>query len=160
MFRFLEREVTVGSNLLELVKKDLKLLLEMCKGERKSTNVLKSLAEDLHADVIPKRWRKYNIANISATEWVDDFTKRIEQLSHLSGSSDYGKRGLWFGGLFFPEAFMTATRQSVASATKSSLEELELKFEIDISDEAIKDNDLGFVVSGYSIEGAEYSKGD
>lgn len=50
----------------------------MCNGDRKSTNILKSLAEDLHSDVIPKKWRKYNVANISATEWLTDFNKRID----------------------------------------------------------------------------------
>ena len=110
LFRFLEREVTVASSLLEMVRSDLLLLREMCTGERKSTNILKQLAEELHADVIPKKWRKYNVANISATEWIDDFKKRIDQLQKLSGSTDFGKKGLWFGGLLFPEAFLTATR--------------------------------------------------
>ena len=80
LFRFLEREVTVASGLLDQVKRDLVLLIEMCKGLRKSTNVLKRLAEDLHADVIPKSWLKYTVANISATAWVNDFCKRVRQL--------------------------------------------------------------------------------
>ncbi len=89
----------------------------------------------MHADVIPKRWRRYNIANINVSEWIDDFKKRIEQLLKLSGSKDFGRTGMWFGGLLFPEAFMTATRQSVAQENKWSLEELELKFEVDPSDQ-------------------------
>lgn len=91
------------------------MLREMCAGDRKSTNALKNLAEELHADVIPKKWRRYNIANVSATEWIEDFKRRVEQLQKLSQSTDYGKKGgLWFGGLLFPEAYMTATRQSIA----------------------------------------------
>mmetsp|Transcript_10643 Transcript_10643/g.10728 ORF Transcript_10643/g.10728 Transcript_10643/m.10728 type:complete len:87 (-) Transcript_10643:420-680(-) len=86
----------------------------MCTGERKSTNFLKQLATDLHANTIPKKWRKYNIANIQATEWIDDFTKRVNQLTSLANSTDFGQKGMWFGGLLFPEAFMTASRQSVA----------------------------------------------
>lgn len=50
LFRFLEREVTVASSLLDVVKRDLVLLLEMCTGKRKSTNALKKLAEDLFSD--------------------------------------------------------------------------------------------------------------
>jgi dynein heavy chain 1 len=80
LFRFLEREVTVGSSLLDQVRNDLTSIKEMCSGERKSTNVLKALAKELHSDVIPKKWRKYNIANIPVTEWITDFTKRIDQL--------------------------------------------------------------------------------
>ena len=78
LFRFLEREVTVASTLLDTVRTDLVAIKEMCSGEKKSTNVLKKLAQDLHADVIPKKWRKYNIANIPVTEWIADLTKRVE----------------------------------------------------------------------------------
>lgn len=44
LYRFLEREVTVASQLLDTVKGDLILLREMCSGERKSTNILKVIA--------------------------------------------------------------------------------------------------------------------
>ena len=135
------------------------MLKEMCAGERKSTNILKNLAQELHGDVIPKKWRRYNIASITATEWINDFKKRVEQLQKLGASTDYGKKsGLWFGGLLFPEAFMTATRQSVAQENKWSLEELDLKFEVDPKEEDIQNNPLGFIVEGLSIEGASYAK--
>lgn len=78
LFRFLEREVTVASTLLDTVRGDLSMLIEMCMGERKSTQQLKLLAEELHADVIPNRWRKYTVPNISATIWVNDFVRRVE----------------------------------------------------------------------------------
>lgn len=55
---------------------------------------------------------------------------------------------------------MTATRQSVAQENKWSLEELELKFEVDPSEEKLNANPLGFIVDGLSIEGAEYAKTD
>jgi len=73
----LEREVVVASSLLDVVKKDLVMLIEMCSGKRKSTNILKMLAENLFADLIPTSWRKYTVANISATMWVSDFVKRV-----------------------------------------------------------------------------------
>ena len=159
LFRFLEREVTVASSLLDVVRADLVLVREMCMGERKSTNILKSLAQDLHADIIPKKWRRYNIANITVSEWIDDFKKRIEQLQRVSNSTDFGRKsGLWFGGLLFPEAYMTATRQSVAQDNKWSLEELELKFEVDPSEDSIQNNPQGFIVDGLAIEGASYAK--
>ena len=37
LFRFLEREVTVASGLLDTVRRELSMLIEMCQGERKST---------------------------------------------------------------------------------------------------------------------------
>lgn len=78
LFRFLEREVTVASTLLNLVRVDINMLLEFCRGARKSTNVLKALAEDLYLDKIPKRWMKYTVANIGVTAWINDFVKRVD----------------------------------------------------------------------------------
>ena len=136
------------------------MILELCKGVRKSTNVLKQLAEDIHADTIPKSWRKYTIANISVTAWVIDFIKRVEQLKVLSASKDFGQSGLWFGGLLFPEAYLTATRQAVAQANKWSLEDVQLKFEIDLDAEQISQNSQGFILNGFSMQGAEYNRED
>lgn len=90
LFRFLEREVVVASQLLDLVRSDILALLELCQAKRKSTQQLKQLAEELHADIIPKKWRKYTVANISCTAWVTDFVKRVDQLKKLSESKDYG----------------------------------------------------------------------
>ena len=157
LFRFLEREVVVASGLLDIVREDIIALIELCQAKRKSTQQLKQLAEELFADIIPKKWRKYTIANISATAWVNDFVKRVDQLKKLSNSKDFGQSGLWYGGLLFPEAYLTATRQAVAQNNNYSLEELELKFEIDLTEEEIKKNPQGFIQSGFSIQGAEYS---
>ena len=90
LFRFLEREITVVKQLLEVIKNDLLLLSEMCNGNIKSTNKLRDLAQNLHADVIPPTWRIYSISNIPATLWVLDFTRRLKQLQKLASSSDYG----------------------------------------------------------------------
>jgi len=156
LFRFLEREVTVASQLLEVVRKDLTMLTEMCKGERKSTNVLKQLAEELHADVIPKKWRVYRVADISATLWVNDFVKRVDQLKVLSASKDFGQSGLWFGGLLFPGAYLTATRQSVAQNKGYSLEELSLEIEICNENMEVRDPEISFVMKGFAMQGAEF----
>lgn len=70
--------MTVASALLDQVRSDLVMMIEMCAGKCKSTNYLKRLAEDLFADVIPQVWRsKYTVANISASAWVNDFVKRV-----------------------------------------------------------------------------------
>ena len=43
---------------------------------------------------------------------------------------------VWIGGLFTPEAFITATRQSVAQSRNWSLEELVLSFTVYDDDES------------------------
>ena len=85
--------------------------------------------------------------NIKFNEWILDFKKRLDQFSKLVSQQEYRmkkkkfylflnfkillkkieKKGVWMGGLLFPEAYLTATRQYVAQNHLWSLEELELK---------------------------------
>lgn len=68
LFRFLEREIQVGSQLLNEVRSDLFALKEMTAGNQKFTNPIRLIAQDLHADVIPKKWRRYPVAPITVSE--------------------------------------------------------------------------------------------
>ena len=78
LFRFLERECSVLSGLLQTVRKDLQLVLEVCAGERKSTNRIKTLATNLHADVVPSHWKKYVVPDsMTAAGWLNDFSSRV-----------------------------------------------------------------------------------
>jgi dynein heavy chain 1 len=58
------------------------------------------------------------------------------------------------GGLLFPEAFLTATRQYVSQHNSWSLEELELK--IQLHDNNMVDEN-SFLIKGMYIEGATWS---
>jgi len=81
LFRFLEREVTVSSNLLIKVKRDLAAIVAICNEEAKWTNVLHKIAQELIADVPPEGWLLYKVhTDISASAWINDFVKRVEQL--------------------------------------------------------------------------------
>jgi dynein heavy chain 1 len=160
LFRFLERECGVLSALLRTVRQDLQLVLEVCRGERKSTNHVKAVAQTLHADAVPAHWARYTVpASMTAAEWLSDFARRVEQLQHLSASADQGRSGLWFGGLQSPEAFLIATRQATAQQHSWSLEELELQLDFDPSPEEMEravEERSGFVVRGLAVESAEY----
>lgn len=79
LFRFLERECGVLSALLQTVWKDFNMILEVCRGEKKSTNYVKLLAQNIHAEVIPNHWKKYVVPlSMTASEWLFDFKKRVE----------------------------------------------------------------------------------
>lgn len=160
LFRFLEREVGVISALLKTVHRDLKMVHEVCTGERKSTSQLKQLAKDLHSEQVPNHWKKYTVLpSVTASEWIRDFTKRVEQLLVLSKREDFGRSGIWLGGLVSPGAFLIATQQATAQALEQSLEELELVFEFNPSNEVIQStlkDETGFILEKMSIESAEF----
>ena len=84
-------------------------------------------------------------------------------MTKLSTSNDHGRSGVWFGGLLSPEAYLIATQQSTAQQHEWSLEELDLQFDFDPSEEEIQqavDERSGFIVHGLSVESAEYDRKD
>lgn len=84
-------------------------------------------------------------------------------MSELSGSTDFGRSGIWMGGLISPEAFLIATQQSTAQLNQWSLEDSELKFQFEPSEEEMKqavDDCQGFVLTGLTIESAEFDGND
>lgn len=84
---------------------------------------------------LPKAWNRYKVPEgIPANQWVIDFSQRIKQLDeierHIVGGAPLQKMPIWLGGLFVPEAFITATRQSVAQANSWPLEKLLLQLDV------------------------------
>lgn len=80
--------------------------------------------------------------------------KRFDQFNKLIGTPNYQNSGVWFGGLLFPEAYMTATRQFVAQRNGWSLEELELSTE-KYTDQNLNEESL--LMTGMRIEGGNWS---
>jgi dynein heavy chain 1 len=125
LFRFLEREVTVASKLLNAIIKYSGDIQDMCNGKISATNVLRELCKEIHSDTVPKMWVTFIIdPTINLTNYIIDLQKRFEQFNKLIAATSYQSSGVWFGGLLFPEAYMTATRQFVAQRNGWSLEEL------------------------------------
>ena len=58
---------------------------------------------------------------------------------------------MWLGGLFVPEAFITASRQYVAQAHNHSLEELSLRVRIMDGSASVTLDDKTFAISGHSL---------
>ena len=154
LFRFLEREMQIAGKLLKIVRSDLIQLREMTSGNTKFTNPIRQIAQDLHTDQIPKSWKLYPIAPVSVVDWLLDFKSRLQQLATFTEENskspgNFGKKGLWLGGFFFPEAFMTATRQSTSQRHKWSLDELTLEIK-----NGTHAGDDVFVLTGMRIESA------
>jgi dynein heavy chain 1 len=62
--------------------------------------------------------------------YITNLASRLGQLERIATSSDPDK-GVWLGGLFQPEAYVTATRQAVAHQKGWSLEQLVLSVDIE-----------------------------
>ena len=80
---------------------------------------------------------------MAVTGWIADFARRLKQLSQIATLDNLSNVEVWLGGLFFPEAYITATRQAVAHRKKWSLETLRLRLDI----ERVNDPEA-FIVDG------------
>ncbi|OEH78569.1 dynein heavy chain related [Cyclospora cayetanensis] len=179
MFRCFEREITVGVRLCALIRESLGELMLVCKGEKKITNSLRDLATLISSSKVPAEWSQVYVSSqeLTVTEWIEDFCRRLMQLSlvarefgtqdqdiqmeaamHLlSRQRDNGEltqSRIWLGGMFFPSAYLTATRQAVAQAKGWSLDDLVA--EVIVGDVEAKD-DQSFIITGLTVEGAAWN---
>jgi dynein heavy chain 1, cytosolic len=68
---------------------------------------------------------------MGVSAWVANLARRLQQLDAIAGLDSLNNVEVWLGGLFFPEAFITATRQAVAHRKKWSLETLSLCLDLE-----------------------------
>ena len=142
--RFLERETKLGGDILARVRGDLTEISEICQGRQKQTNHHREVGMLLVRGVIPASWKRFTTpSSLTVASWIANFGQRVAQLGQIIETSRGGGGGgggglrsfdYWLGGLFNPEAFITATRQCVAQANSWSLEDLTLRLIVDGSD--------------------------
>jgi dynein heavy chain 1 len=174
LYRLFHREGEIGSRLLKQVRRDLGDVIKVCEGSLKQTNHLRELISSLtksafvslfgrcmHADMpatgtIPTHWRKYKVPrSTSVAEWIPNLARRLGQLARVAergAAAPLGDFEVWLGGLFFPEAYVTATRQAIAHRRRWSLETLHLRVDI----ERVNDPEA-FVVDGLVLQGAAWA---
>ena len=79
------------------------------------------MLSELVKGILPRSWRRYTIPrDTTVIQWITDFSVRIKQLQQVSqlvahgGARELQSLAIWLGGLFNPEAYITATRQCIA----------------------------------------------
>ncbi|KAJ3613107.1 hypothetical protein NHX12_019361, partial [Muraenolepis orangiensis] len=160
LFRFFEREVKMGGKMLQEIRQDLTDVVQVCEGKKKQTNDLRELINDLVKGILPRSWCRYTVpASMTVIQWVADFSERIKQLQQISqaaasgGAKELKNINVCLGGLFVPEAYITATRQYVAQANSWSLEELCLEVNVTNAPGAVLDA-CSFGIKGLKLQGA------
>uniref|UniRef100_A0A915BJF8 Dynein heavy chain, cytoplasmic n=6 Tax=Parascaris univalens TaxID=6257 RepID=A0A915BJF8_PARUN len=157
LFRFFEREINHGILLLSDVRADLQEVHAVCRGEQKQNNHTRALTSALNKGVVPTDWLRYTVPKgITVMAWIHDFVERVNQLAKFAASKSLKKETVWLGGMFSPEAFITATRQLVAQSNQWSLEELNMRVEVGVTEDRVD----SFKIQGLRLMGAECRKGN
>lgn len=148
LYRFFEREASLGSKLVVTIRGDLEQLVQVCDGALKQTNDIRGLLSDLTKGTVPASWQRYKCRNLAAGAWVADLSKRLAQLTRIvdGGPANFRAASTSLGLLFQPQGFVTASRQAVAHATGSSLEQLHLQVDLEAPAEP----------GSFTVEGAPF----
>ena len=148
-----------------MVRSDLLDVLAICEARKKQTNHHRQLIKDLAKGSIPAAWRRFYTLpkQLLVAPWMSDFAERVKQMTRVSrqfaeeGIESLKTSVVWLGGLFAPEAYITATRQYVAQTNSLSLEELVLNISVH-EDAASVDNvrldEFSFGLTGLTLQGA------
>uniref|UniRef100_A0A2P2HXP1 Dynein heavy chain, cytoplasmic n=1 Tax=Hirondellea gigas TaxID=1518452 RepID=A0A2P2HXP1_9CRUS len=163
LYRYFEREVNSGAKLLKRVRNDLTDVVLICRGEKKQTNYHRSMISKLVKGMIPELWLAYTVPKgATVSHWATDLAHRMKQLQEISqcvaqyGAGELKNVTVWLGGLFNPEAYVTATRQCVAQANSWSLEELTLM--VTVADDESSTEQGGFNIKGLKLQGGKCHK--
>jgi hypothetical protein len=101
---------------------------------------------------------------MSVSEWIPDLARRLAQLDGITTmQQSLSNVEVWLGGLFFPEAYITATRQAVAHRKHWSLETLSLRLDIGHMSNPgafIVDGELGYIWSNFIPLIAMFTRSD
>jgi len=159
LFRCMQREYTIWTNLLNNVTNDLEFMKAVLEGTEKANNHMRELFKNLRKDKVPQPWASAspNIKNVPPNMWIEDLARRIDQLQKITQTpaDKYGSLNIWLGGLFSPEAFVAASRQAIARARGWSLEQVHLQ--VSVGDTG--SNPDAFTFEGLKLHGAKWAKG-
>ncbi|POM80188.1 Dynein heavy chain, partial [Phytophthora palmivora] len=127
VYRCMFRELELGAKFLGNV-----VVQQVCAYKAKPSNETREAMRTLYREQVPEQWAQlYRVSDdLSLSEWLTDFSRRVHQLNVLAQVAPteilQQPDGIWLGGFFSPEAFVTAARQSAAADLECSLDELHL----------------------------------
>lgn len=162
--RFISREGERGNSILRLVRADLEMVKAYCEGVKKSTNTIRHLFACFSKGKLPESWGACfsSPPGMAIGLWVSNLADRCASIGCNNHGGDVGSSALvapsyWLGGMFAPEAFITATRQLTAQVSQWSLEDLELYLEIGVEEaEGVADT----IVRHLVFECAQWTEGE
>jgi len=154
----LVQEVTRYQRLLKVVRDSLPALIKALAGLVVLSSELEQMADSIFGHKVPSTWEAVAYPSLKPLmPWVDDFCERIAFLRNWVENGT--PNAFWISGFFFPQAFLTGTRQNFSrklqiSIDTTSFRQLYLSQEIEQISEGPED---GAYVHGLFLEGARWN---
>jgi len=153
----LQQEAVRYNELLKLIKSSLKALLKAMKGLIVYSNDLEDMSTALDQNCVPPNWSSLAYPSTKPLNlWINDLNERIK---FLRDWVDFGQpRVFWISGFFFPQAFLTGTKQNFARKYKVPIDEISFDFQIldKGPQRVIRPPTDGVYIHGLHLEAAGY----
>ncbi len=123
---FLGQEVDRFNVLYEVITRSLEDLQRAIKGEVVMSMDLEEMFKSFMMKKVPKNWEKVAYLSLKPLgTWVTDFVQRMEFMSKwlYEGS----QKSFWLPAFFFPQGFMTASKQMYSRKTSTEIDTLIFK---------------------------------
>lgn len=125
----LQQEAVRYNELLRVVKATLKALLKAMKGLIVFSNDLEDMATALDQNLVPPNWAAVAYPSLKPlNSWMNDLNDRIKFLKDWIESGQ--PHVFWISGFFFPQAFLTGTKQNFARKYKVPIDEVAFDFQV------------------------------
>lgn len=151
------QEIETANVLVFEIKRSLEELTLGFAGELTMTDQMEALMVALYLGEVPKTWSNLAWPSLrSLPSWLEDLTRRLNQLSEWAQNPQEIPRVTWISGLTNPSSFMTAIKQMYAEKTGSELDKLEIETEVTRKEvsECEQPSRDGFYVHGLYLQGA------
>eukprot|EP00163_Fabomonas_tropica_P009916 TRINITY_DN1985_c0_g1_i1.p1 TRINITY_DN1985_c0_g1~~TRINITY_DN1985_c0_g1_i1.p1 ORF type:complete len:4225 (-),score=1474.45 TRINITY_DN1985_c0_g1_i1:598-13272(-) len=154
-FNVFLQECAHANRLLSEIRRSLEELDRGLSGDISLTDSMQEVLTALHSDKVPPSWVAVSYPSRKPlASWFNNFLDRIQQLQQWSIDLQVPP-STWIGGLFNPQAFLTAVMQTSARKNNWSLDNLIIHTEV--TKKQAKDIELasreGTYVHGLFLEG-------
>jgi dynein heavy chain len=157
----LTQEVKRFNKLLRVMKETLKQAQRALQGFVLMSGDLESLVNSLYNNKVPEIWESNGYISLKPLKaWADDLMQRLEFLQ--TWCDEGTPKAFWISGFFFPQAFVTGTKQNYARKMQWPIDTISFDFVVkdhfkaDASD--VKDKPLdGCYMYGLFLEAARWN---
>jgi dynein heavy chain len=153
----LQQEAVRYNDLLKLVRSSMKALLKAMKGLIVFSAELEEMGAALSQNLVPPNWAAIAYPSLKPLNlWMADLNERLKFLR------DWAEQGqppcFWISGFFFPQAFLTATKQNFARKYKVPIDEVSFDFQVldRGNTRVIRPPPDGVYIHGLFLEGAAF----
>ncbi|KPI89108.1 putative dynein heavy chain [Leptomonas seymouri] len=146
------------NRLLRFIHANLSEFMKAVRGEVVMSAELEAVGESFFVNCVPASWSALAYPSLKPlSNWLDDLVRRTHFVA------DWYEQGppaaFWFGGFFFPQAFLTGSLQNYARQVHEAIDRISFQFQLQspsVQPATATRPEKGALVYGLYMEGARW----